>query len=211
MNIRKPEPRFLMAALIATLLACAAPLASADQHKKGETMAGQSEDMQQAVKDAWLDGKLESAYLFNRHLNPFDIDTKVRGGTAYLSGAVDSDILKDLAEEVALAVEGIDKVENQLLVDEQAAKAAGKSAESKEKANWRKAVDNATLTATIKTSLLMNENTSGLDINVDSKDGVVTLSGTVDSAEEADLAEQIAVNAENANKVKNKLKVKKEQ
>ncbi len=56
--------------------------------------------------------------------------------------------------------------------------------------------DDATTTAEIKTRLLANSNTHGLQINVDTKADVVTLTGKVASTEEAALAEQIASNVE---------------
>ena len=64
------------------------------------------------------------------------------------------------------------------------------------------------MTANVKTRLLLNEHTGGLDINVDSMNGVVTLSGTVESEEESALAEQIAKNADDTRKVNNRLQVK---
>ena len=164
---------------------------------------------EQMVNDSWLDGKLESALLFNDQLNSFAIDTEVRNGTAYLNGAVESEIDIDLAGEVAKSVDGINKVENELVVDANAADKAKESASYQEQSDWRQSVDNATLTATIKTKLLLNEHTDGLDMNVDSMNGVVTLSGTVSSEQESDLAEQIAQNAEGSHKVNNRLVVDK--
>ena len=35
--------------------------------------------------DAWIQRKLETVYLLNRHLNSFAIDTEVRGGAVHLS------------------------------------------------------------------------------------------------------------------------------
>lgn len=75
------------------------------------------------ARNAWLDSKLESAYLFNRHLNNFAIDTSVVDGTANLSGSVESEIDRELAEQVALNIEGITAVENELTIDREARKA----------------------------------------------------------------------------------------
>ncbi len=184
-----------------------------DQHmaSQAENSAKQSNGMQQMASDAWLDGKLESAFLFNDQLNSFDIDTEVKNGTAYLSGAVESGIDVDLAGEVAKSVDGINQVENNLTVDSQASDNAKKSESWQQKSQWRQSLDNATLTASIKTKLLLNEHTDGLDINVDSMNGVVTLSGTVGTEAEAELAEKIAANAEGSSKVNNRLQIKSEQ
>ncbi|ODN66645.1 hypothetical protein A9E74_01595 [Methylophaga muralis] len=40
------------------------------------------------AKDAWLDGKLETALLLNTQLNNFNIDTDIDNGVAVLSGQV---------------------------------------------------------------------------------------------------------------------------
>ena len=81
----------------------------------GETEQAREEYTDSRMKDAWLDGRLETAYLLNRHLNSFTIDTKVKDGVAYLSGTVEYDIDKDLAQQVALGIEGINEVENELI------------------------------------------------------------------------------------------------
>jgi osmotically-inducible protein OsmY len=56
----------------------------------------------------------------------------------------------------------------------------------------------------------MNTNTTGTDINVDSEEGVVTLSGEVESAQEKDLAIRIASNTDGAKSVNDRLMVRSE-
>ncbi|MEJ8567190.1 BON domain-containing protein [Elongatibacter sediminis] len=203
LSSRKP-----IAAAAAMMLVISPAFAGGDKAGDGKSeMKSESRQMSQVAEDAWLDGKLESALLFNEHLNSFDIDTEVRHGTAYLKGAVESEIDRELAGEVAKSVAGIQEVENELSVDRKAAEAAADSDSYQEKSEWRQAVANATLTATVKSRLLINEHTSGLDINVDSSNGVVTLSGTVDSEEEAELAAQIADNVSDTRDVNNRLEV----
>lgn len=171
------------------------------------TMEQRGEAAQAAIRDAWLHGKLETALLFNEHLNSFDIDSEVRGGTAYLYGSVDSDIDRDLAEEIAKSIKGVNKVRNELDVDKTKARAARDDVESMERQGFKQDVLNATLTARIKSRLLVNSNTGGMSIDVDSRDGVVTLSGTVDSEQEKELATRIAANTEGARKVNDQLTV----
>jgi osmotically-inducible protein OsmY len=160
-----------------------------------------------AVKDAWLHGKLESALLFNEQLNSFDIDTDVRNGVAYLQGAVESDIDRNLAGEIAESIDGISGVNNELVVDKAKASMASRSEESAQRQTFKQSVLNATLTARIKSQLLMNGNTTGTDINVDSKDGIVTLSGSVETNEEKELAVRIASNTGGTQSVNDRLTV----
>lgn len=68
-------------------------------------------------------------------------------------------------------------------------------------------VDDTTTTAVVKAKLLGNGNTSGLKIDVDTADDVVTLSGRVESSDEKSLAEQIARNTGDVESVRNHLVV----
>jgi len=53
-------------------------------------------------------------------------------------------------------------------------------------------IDDATITTRVKTALLNDTEVSGLSIDVDTTRGIVTLSGTVDSAEARERAIRIA-------------------
>jgi osmotically-inducible protein OsmY len=70
------------------------------------------------------------------------------------------------------------------------------------------AVDDATLVAKIKSSLLRSPEVEGLDVNVDAKDGVVTLSGTAATQTEKASAERIAKTSDGVKKVENKIVIK---
>jgi osmotically-inducible protein OsmY len=205
MNNRHTIPIIVTASMLAAL--SAAPAVFAGEQAKA-SMEQHSEEGQSAVKDAWLHGKLESALLFNEHLNSFDIDTDVKNGTAYLRGAVESDIDSDLAGEIAKSITGITNVENELVVDKAKAAMAKDTDAAKERHGFKQSVLNATLTARIKSTLLMNNNTGGMAINVDSKQGVVTLSGEVKSDQEKDLAIRLASNTSGATSVNDQLVVK---
>ncbi len=167
----------------------------------GESEQAHEEYTDSKMRDAWLDGKLEAAYLLNQHLNSFTIDTKVKNGTAYLSGTVESDIDRDLAVEVAKGIKGINSVENNLTVDPDDARAN----ENEEGRKFAQRVDDATTTAAVKSKLMANSNVKGLAIDVDTHYDVVTLSGKVRSSEEKDLAEQLAKNTGDVKDVNNEL------
>ena len=67
--------------------------------------------------------------------------------------------------------------------------------------------DDAGTTAVIKTKLLADQSTSGLEINVTTQSGVVSLDGDVDSAAEKTAAERIAKGTNGVTEVKNNLTV----
>lgn len=69
-------------------------------------------------------------------------------------------------------------------------------------------VDDASLVARIKSNMLRSSEVEGLDVNVDVKDGVVTLSGTADTQAEKASAEKIAKAADGVKRVDNRIVIK---
>jgi hyperosmotically inducible periplasmic protein len=184
--------------LIATALAAGVSLASSVALADSSTFSG-------ATKDAWITGKIETAFLLNAHLNPFAIETDVDNGIVQLSGIVKDDIDRDLAVEVAKGIDGVVDVKSNLTLDADRAAAARESAAGqRDFGSW---VDDATTTAVVKSKLVGNANTSGLKIDVDTSNDVVTLSGRVQSRAESDLAEQLARNTGDVKDVRNNLVV----
>lgn len=70
------------------------------------------------------------------------------------------------------------------------------------------AIDDTVITTSVKTAVLAEPGLSALKIEVDTKDGVVTLSGTVDSPELKTRATQIAQNTSGVRSVIDNLAVK---
>ena len=169
-------------------------------------IAEASNSFEGAAKDAWLTGRIETMYLLNEHLNPFSISTDVENGVVMLEGTVDSEIDRDLAGALAKNVDGVTKVENQLVVDAAAESAARQDRQDgrRDFGSW---VDDATTTAAVKSRLIRNSSTKGLEIDVDTRDDVVTLSGRVNSDEEKQLAAEIALHTSDVSEVTNNLVV----
>lgn len=158
-------------------------------------------DLRQQLTEARQQGSVWTAIAVNRNLSPFRIDVEIAGDTAILTGTVDSEVDKELAEQVAREVDGINRVDNRLEIDQQ----SGRGDERDRGMGGR--VDDATLTATIKSKLLWNRRTQGLEIDVDSENGIVTLSGQVDSEETRDLAGRIAEDTDQVREIRNQLNV----
>lgn len=64
------------------------------------------------------------------------------------------------------------------------------------------------LTASVKTALIKNKDTKASQINVETRDGVVQLSGFVDSEQSRDAAETTAKNVAGVKEVQNKLMIR---
>lgn len=157
----------------------------------------------QAANDMWLETQLETAYLFNPHLNNLSIDTEVKDGEVMLTGTVRSDIDRDLAEEIAKSLDGVKSVGNSLEIKEDMEDPGLPESDT----SFLQKVKDATTTAQVKTRLIGNENISAGDIDVDTKNDVVRLSGMVRSATERQLAEFIARNTSGVLSVSNELEI----
>lgn len=196
-KLGKTIPLIMCASLIG-----AAPLASAADSDK-QASPSTMQQMQQTFKDGIKQGRLETAYLFSKQLNPFKIDTDVHGNTVVLKGTVSTDVEKDLAEEIAQGVDGINNVDNRLAVKTDAEKR-----DAKNDAGFAAWANDAMITAAVKTEFLTHSDIAGLNIQVTTKNGVVMLKGKADSNSVKELAEQIARNQDDVVDVKNELKVK---
>lgn len=204
MNTKRWIPTALAAGALG--VAGVTPAAFA-QDANESTMEQRGDQARAALRDAWIDGRLETTFLFNEHLNSFDIATEVENGVVRLEGTVESEIERDLAGEIAKSIDGVNAVENELAVDASGARAARESDAGREAQGFKQAVVDATLTARIKSKLLANSNVSGLSVDVDSRNGNVTLSGTVGSEEEKDLIASIALNTAGTTAVDDRLTV----
>jgi hyperosmotically inducible protein len=157
-----------------------------------------------------------------------DVDTK--DGVVTLSGAVDTAVAKDRAVEVAKATDGVRDVVDQLTVSpgatpttgvddplQREGREAAREADAKTDEAQRKAgetaddagniASDAALTTKVKTKFLADDQVSGLKIDVDSKNGVVTLTGTVRTAAEKNAAVALAKNTDGVKSVVDRLKV----
>lgn len=169
----------------------------------GGAAVAHERDIGEAVNDARLEGQLWASYALNRHLNPFKLDVEVKDGKATVSGEVEESVQRDLAGQIAVGINGIDEVDNQVTVvkDGDIRHVPGTAGEFGER------IKDATTTATVKSKLLWNRNTEGLAINVSTENGVVTLHGKSDSDASKQLAERLAANTDGVVKVRNELTV----
>jgi len=70
------------------------------------------------------------------------------------------------------------------------------------------AIDDSVITTKIKSSILSDAAVRGTDISVETKNGEVTLTGSVKSSAQSDRAQKIAMNTDGVHNVQNKLAVK---
>ena len=190
--------RSIISMIVATTLTTAAYAGDMDTDNKWE----------KGAKDAWIDGKAEATLLFNGNLDSFDINTDVKDGNVILTGKVENSVDKKLAEELVTNIDGVTSVDNKLTVvaDNDMHKVMSDDMEDTVDEGTSELTD-AKIATVIKTRLLMDTDISGFDIDVDVEDGVVMLTGEVDSDAERDLAVEIAKNASDVKDVESDLRV----
>jgi hyperosmotically inducible protein len=87
-------------------------------------------------------------------------------------------------------------------MDQAAADMKQKAGEAKDK------MADATITAKVKSAMIGQPELKALQINVDTDNGVVTLTGTVDTPQKLELATQVAQGVEGVKSVDNRLSMK---
>jgi len=117
----------------------------------------------------------------------------VKDGIVTLQGDAISQAQKDLTTEYAKDVEGVKDVNNEMTVTET----------SKKTQTVGEKIDDASITAQVKMTLLYHRSTSAINTKVGTKRGVVTLSGKAGNAAEKDLATKLANDVNGVKSVKN--------
>ena len=107
----------------------------------------------------------------------------VKDGIVILSGEANSQAQKELTAEYAKDVEGVKEVKNEMTV----AKALVKAGET-----MGEKIDDASITAQVKSSLLSHRSTSAIKTKVSTTDGVVTISGIAKNDAEKSLVTKLA-------------------
>lgn len=155
---------------------------------KGESPAERS--------DAWLTAKVKTMFLFHRNVSAMtEVNTK--DSIVTLKGEASSQAQKDLTTEYAKDVEGVKDVVNEMTI--------GKTAKKKQTVGSK--IDDASITAQVKMTLLYHRSTSGINTSVTTKRGVVTLTGKAKSTAEKDLAGKYAEDVNGVKGVKNKMSI----
>lgn len=149
------------------------------------------------MQDARREGALQTALTLNRVLDAYRIEVQVNDNTARLSGEVENPVERDLAERVALATKGVEQVDNQLRVNPQLVE------QPLELRAYAQRLEDATLGAVIRSRLLWSRVTHEAPIEVESREGVVTLRGKVASPEAKELAGVLARSTEGVYLVNN--------
>jgi hyperosmotically inducible protein len=172
----------VLAAALAALAACAG---TRTQQSTGEQ-----------IDDAVITTKVKAALIQDPVTKARQIEVDTFRGTVQLNGFVDSADEKAAASRVAHSVDGVQNVRNNLTVGH-TDRAAGEI------------VDDGVITAKVKAALAAEPATKARDITVITRDGIVQLSGFVDSDDEKTTAVEVARGIAGVKDVLNNLELKK--
>ena len=148
------------------------------------------------LDDSVITTKVKSALMTDNVGKGGDTSVETRKGEVLLSGFVDNQAQADREVALAKGVEGVQSVDNKLMVKD------GKSTPGN-------LLDDSVLTVKVKSALLADDGTRGTAFAVTTNKGVVQLSGFVDSADEQARATAVARSVEGVQSVVNDTNIKK--
>ncbi len=161
------------------------------------TIAG---DQPSEHSDGWITTKVKTALLFHKNVSATSTEVNTQNGVVTLTGKADSEAQKQLTCEYAKDVDGVTEVRNQIMVAKSAHPAHPTMGEK---------VDDSSITAQVKTTLLFHKSTHALATKVMTKDGVVTVRGEAQNDAEKDLVTKLAEDIDGVKHVKNEMTVQK--
>ena len=143
-----------------------------------------------AITDTAITAKVKAKLLDDKRLKGTDISVTTTNGAVTLTGSAPSSDAASAAKQIASSVDGVKSVDNQVNTPSLADSVAAKSDKAAKKTG--KYASDSWITTKVKSQLLADSVTKGLDIDVTTSNGVVALSGSVGSQDAADHAEGIA-------------------
>ena len=128
------------------------------------------------VADDTLAARVTSRLLWNAQTDGTDIQVSARNGVVTLTGRADTEASKNTATRLARTTRGVVRVDNRLSVDPNGQVAQAEAGEGD------RAMSDTWVAAKVNSSLMWSAGVDADDIDVEARDGVVSLTGTADSA-----------------------------
>lgn len=186
-----------------------------DRQAAGGTRTDDRDD----VNAGWITTKIQAQYFMTPDVRARGVDvTTSDTGVVTLAGEVESQESRRRAEEIARQTDGVRQVENQLrVVPEDTRSADAPSTDARQGTETDRTdvaarpdsepVNDGWLTTKIQSKYFLDTDVAGRRIDVDSNDGVVTLSGEVRSEAERRQAVAIARNTDGVRDVTDRLRI----
>jgi hyperosmotically inducible protein len=148
--------------------------------------------------DIWISRKVKFVLLLHRNVNAGQTAVEVNNGIVRLTGQASSAAQKELTTEYVNDIEGVKVVNNEMTV---AATPVPAELTAGEK------MDDASVTAQVKTALLIHRSTSASKTKVETRDGVVTVTGIAKNAAEISLVTKLVNDIQGVSSVNNQMTV----
>jgi hyperosmotically inducible protein len=156
-----------------------------------------------AIDDSWITMKIQSKYFTDDDVHARNINVDTKDGMVTLKGSVESEGERQQAVSLARSTDGVTMVHDNLVVDRGTSKAARPTARSRAD----NPVNDAWITMKIQSKYFIHDEIKSRNVDVDTKNGVVMLKGSVPSDVAKRAAEVIAQDTDGVSKVVNSLKV----
>ena len=151
-----------------------------------------------AQSDAGITTKIKASMAADSTVKATQIEVHTANKVVTLTGNLNSDAEKQRALEIARSTKGVTNVVDMLSV-----RTSAESGNAPEPGRTLgEHIDDGAITAQVKSRLLDDPQVKGSKIDVDTREGVVFLTGTVRSQAEGDRAVEIARNTEHVRDVK---------
>ncbi len=144
--------------------------------------------------DTWVKMKIQTALVFHTNVNASKTNIFVKEGMVTLKGQARSQAQKELTTEYVRDVEGVKGVNNEMTI----AKADNTIGDK---------IDDASITAQVKMTLMMHKSTGVIRTSVSTNNGIVILSGKAKSEAERDLVTKLVEDVQGVNNVVNKMSI----
>lgn len=148
--------------------------------------------------DAWIGWKVKMALLFHRNVSATGTDVDVKDGIVTLTGEASSLAQKQLTTEYAKDIDNVKEVRNEMTIAQTPVKVV--------ETNGGK-IDDASITAEVKSSLMAQRSTSALRTTVSTTDGVVTLGGVAKNEAEKSLVTKLTTDINGVTSVINNMTI----
>lgn len=154
------------------------------------------------IDDASISAAIRSKLQWNKDVDSVGTEVSTKSGRVTLTGSADTQASKDIANRLAMNTRGVTSVTNNL-------KIRSSPMTSEEKASLKATeeshnISDSWITTKVKSSFMYSSNISGSDIDVSTNNGIVTLTGKVNSGVERSLAIEIAQNIRGVKSVQSK-------
>jgi hyperosmotically inducible periplasmic protein len=189
--------------LIAVGVAAALSIGAVGCSKSPDSASKQA-GSSQAITDTAITTGVKAKLALARDLDSSDISVTTVNGLVTLTGSVNNTAARSAAETTTRSVAGVTNVSNRLSVPTptvaEAAKSTGEAVKATGEAAGQ-AMSDTWITTKIKSVLLADSDAKGLDVKVDTKDGVVTLEGVLATQGAVDHVKRLAGDVEGVKRV----------